>query len=177
MANGSGEALRARISLYVRDQPGVHFRELQRSLGLAPGQAMHHLRRLVEAGLLVEESGQGYVHYFVNGAPRAPRRLLATLRQPARLRIALALQTQGALTTQALADAAGCSPSTAHHHLAVLGEAGVVQRVPERPVRHALTAEGAEALAMLAPAMAAPGTMDAEDAPAWLAEAAAPLPA
>lgn len=145
MAVSSGDAVRTRICLYLREHPGAHFRELQRELRLSPGQAMHHLRVLEAQRFVVgdAETGDGLVHYFLHDVPRGPRRVQAALRQPARRSLARLLQARGPRTTRELVDATGLSPSTVHHHLRMLARAGVVAETGDRPARFALAADAA----------------------------------
>lgn len=154
MSNPSGEAVRARICRHVRENPGVHFRDLQRTLGLSPGQAVHHLERLVGEGLLVGRSAGGYTHYYPAGAPSGARAAQAALRQPARRAVAEAVEVRGPLTLSELSDATGYATSTLHHHVRVLREAGVLDVSGGRPARYALVAAGAEVLAGARPARA-----------------------
>jgi predicted ArsR family transcriptional regulator len=65
--------VRAAIVGAVRAEPGLTRAELQRDLGLADGQADHHLRRLVQAGFLVkvERNGQRLLYLAGAAAPAA----------------------------------------------------------------------------------------------------------
>ena len=57
---------RRRIQEEIRMNPGIHYRELQRRLGIANGDLSHHLRRLVHAGEIVSTRGHGRLHFFLS---------------------------------------------------------------------------------------------------------------
>jgi DNA-binding transcriptional ArsR family regulator len=170
MRKDSGEAVRLRICQFVRDNPGAHFRAIQRGLTLSPGQAVHHLRRLVQDSLLAERRVARYTHYFPAGAPQAPRAALAAIRQPVRRAIATQVQEAQGRTMRQLVESTGLATSTLHHHLHVLQETSVLRPEGPRPVRYMITEDGSVALALLA---AAPGTAAVQETTPWLPQAAA----
>lgn len=150
MRKDSGEAVRLRICQFVRDNPGAHFRAIQRGLDLSPGQAVHHLRRLVGDGLLAERRVARYTHYFTAGAPQAPRAALAAIRQPVRRAIAQQCKREGGRTMRQLVESMGLATSTLHHHLHVLQETAVLRPEGPRPVKYVVTDDGEVALTMIA---------------------------
>jgi DNA-binding transcriptional ArsR family regulator len=129
-------AIRAAICELVQQDPGIHFRQIQRSLDLSPGQTAHHLRKLVREGLLTERRLAGHAHYFPAGAAAPGRAAHAAVRHPARLAVARALLDEGARTLRELSERTGYAPSTLHHHLRILGDAGGLVREGERPARY-----------------------------------------
>ena len=140
-------SVRARVWLAVRSNPGVHFRGLQRQLGLAPGQAMHHLRSLVAEGAVAERRSGRYLHYYPVGAPLETRPAQAALQQGARRATALALR-DAPRTLRQLSQQTGYAESTLHHHLRVLLSAGALRVEGTRPASYTLTTEAREALAV-----------------------------
>ncbi|WP_075057464.1 winged helix-turn-helix transcriptional regulator [Thermogymnomonas acidicola] len=61
-------SVREDISEAIRKNPGIHFRELQRMLGLAVGQLEYHLYRLeVEGGRIFSRQDGRYRRYFPGG--------------------------------------------------------------------------------------------------------------
>lgn len=140
MTSLDGAAVRARITQQVRENPGIHFREIARALGLSPGQASHHLHRLLEEGFVVQRRAGGYAHFFANGAPLEHRAHQAALRQASRRAVALAVRA-APLSLRELSHATGYAESTLHHHVRVLQSAGVLAAHGTRPVRYALRDE------------------------------------
>ncbi|MCA1812379.1 MAG: helix-turn-helix domain-containing protein [Halobacteriales archaeon] len=131
-ARAGGEQVRAAICRYLRESPGAHFRDLQRRLDLSPGQTTHHLRVLERDGLVVERRQGRYTHFFPAGTPIETRGTLGALRHPARKTLVDVLAA-GPCTLKDLGARAGLAPSTLHHHVRVLREAGVIEAHGSRP--------------------------------------------
>lgn len=169
MRKASGEAVRVQIGQFIRTNPGVHFRAIQRTLQLSPGQAVHHLRRLVEDGLVVERRSARYTFYFPAGAVLGSRDAVAAVRQPVRCAVAREVQQAGARTLRELAEATGLATSTLHHHLRILMDSSVLEPEGPRPVRYKLTPDGVEALAVVGGNVLAAPLVPVEGvvAPAW----------
>jgi DNA-binding transcriptional ArsR family regulator len=118
------------VARYILGHEGAHFREVQRNVGLGTGQADHHLRRLVQAGLVARTDLGGEAHFFPSWRSRGERRPIAALRHPARADLVRAMVRQaGVVPLRALIEATGEPESTALHHLRTLVRAGVVYRV------------------------------------------------
>jgi DNA-binding transcriptional ArsR family regulator len=140
-SRSAGEEVRAGICRYLRGSPGAHFRDLQRQLGLSPGQAAHHLRVLERDGLIVERRQGRYIHYFPAGTPAEARGPLGALRHPKR-RALVGVLERGPCTLRDLGLRANVPPSTLHHHVRVLREAGVIEARGVRPRLWALVQPG-----------------------------------
>jgi DNA-binding transcriptional ArsR family regulator len=171
----SGDAVRADICRYVIAHPGAHFRDIQRGMHLSPGQAMHHLRKLLDSGLLVERRISRYTHYFPSTVPAAMRNALGAVRHPSRRALVEAVHVRGAASMAELACELPCAPSTLHHHLKVLTEAGVLVPTGSRPARFVvgpgvILPASIAALPKAVPAVLAPVAIPV--APGW-----EPLPA
>lgn len=112
----------------VREEPGIHRQEIVRRLDLGKGAARHHLKKLVELGLLSRHDSQGYACYFPAGA--IDRRVMAAapaLRSGSARRILEAIVGEPGLSNGEVAARTGLSPSTVSHHLARLQEADLVR--------------------------------------------------
>jgi len=73
---------RKRIFECVRGNPGLHFRELQRRIGLPVGVLDYHLNYLVQKGLLAVRRQEGFSRYYPGGQMAAEKmRILSCLRQ------------------------------------------------------------------------------------------------
>lgn len=143
-----GDPTRLRVAQYVRANPGAHFREVQRALGLSTGQAMHHLRRLLADGTLAAARDAGFVRYYPVGFPAELRAAVGALRLPARRAMAEML-VEGPRTVEELRGASRRGTASTRHHLRGLGRAGAVAQLPGMRGRYALTAVGGGALAFL----------------------------
>jgi predicted transcriptional regulator len=74
---------RKRIYEYIADNPGVHFRELQRSLGMPVGSLEYHLRYMEKRELVSSRNDAGYSRYYSRNRydPEA-KSIIAFMRQP-----------------------------------------------------------------------------------------------
>lgn len=75
-------ANRKRIFEAVRQNPGVHFRELQRLTSMPIGVLSYHLNCLTDGGLLTVDKQESFTRYFPGGQfERDKQQMLAALRQ------------------------------------------------------------------------------------------------
>lgn len=122
-------ASRGRVMALLEAQPGLHFHEICRRLGMQRTTTQHHLRKLVEVGLLVEEAGSGYTCFFPKGA--VDRRVMAAApllkAEAARRLLNRVIERPGATLRQVAADC-GIGTSGAHYHLDRLAQAGLLER-------------------------------------------------
>ncbi|MHB8634200.1 MAG: thrombospondin type 3 repeat-containing protein [Thermoplasmatota archaeon] len=123
-----GNSTRARIMARIEAQPGIHYQGLVRALDVASGIAQHHLRVLLEAGLVRAASTGRERRYFavrasVTGAPRAPEALLSP-----RAQAILAYVAQNAGASLAAVARAVDAPSTkVSRHAQRLAKAGLLR--------------------------------------------------
>lgn len=119
--------MRAQIAQLVEAEPGIHFLEVARRLGLGRGAAENHLRRLVALGILAEQRGAGFVCFFPKGS--VDRRLMAVLpaikNAGARAVLEAVVGRPGACEND-VAAAASLSAATVSHHLAKLAALDLV---------------------------------------------------
>ena len=118
---------RRRIFEHVRRFPGTHFREVQRALGLQPGELEYHLHTLEKAGLLTSQEGAARRRYFVAAEiPHPDKALLGLLRQAAVRRILLAVLEKPGISFQEIHAAVGGAKSTLSFHLRKVTGSGLV---------------------------------------------------
>lgn len=117
---------RAQVLQLVEAQPGIHFQDLARTLGIGRGNLEHHLRKMVAAGVLTKVLHGGYACYFPKGA--VDRRVMAAaplLRSGGRPVLAMVRERPG-LSGRQIALELGLSQSTVSYHLRRLEKAGLV---------------------------------------------------
>ncbi len=118
----------ARLSLL----PGDHFRSVVRFLGVGMGAAEHHLRVLVDQGLVREERSNGRCRYYLAGAVEDLERnhLFAQhwVYRDVRARILLVLRREEEASPLLVARALGISRQLAAYHLARLVERGLATK-------------------------------------------------
>lgn len=57
--------IRKKLYLYIQANPGVHFREIQRDMGLPIGQLEFHLNELEKREIIVKETRMGNARFYV----------------------------------------------------------------------------------------------------------------
>ena len=98
----------------VRQNPGVHYRELLRASGLGYGTIEHHLALLERLGLLRAHRSGGFTRYYNSDVSKTDMELLHYLRRRAYREIIRLLLDDAsyAFTIQKIAQMIGKAPST-----------------------------------------------------------------
>ncbi|WP_254537279.1 winged helix-turn-helix transcriptional regulator [Halomarina litorea] len=126
----SGESdARDAIVGYLSTTPGAHFSKVRDDLSLGTGEAQHHLRRLVEAGV-VESFRDGEYRRFVLSGRFSPqeKRALGYLRRETPRGMLVALLRDPETTASDLADRVGVSRPTVSKYAKELEDAGLLSR-------------------------------------------------
>jgi len=121
----------------VRENPGIHFNEISRTLDIATGQTQYHLRRLLHEGTLVSEELRGRTHYYPPTYAEHERTTIALLRRETTRELVVVLLETDTTAPAALADRLGLARSTVEWHLSALVEHGIVRKT-ERDERVAV---------------------------------------
>ncbi len=118
------QSRRRRILSEIRRIPGIHYRELQRRIGIGDGDLRYHLESLVRAGSITSAEKLGRVHFFELGFHgRRDVLSLPDLDQ----KILDFVQTVGEATESDLMSAFGLSHGNASEHLHRLQTEGLVE--------------------------------------------------
>lgn len=129
---------RRRIFEAVCKFPGIHLRELSRTVNLKLNLVDYHLYHLEKHGLIYSVLDGHFKRYFPKdelgaaekrdtvSAPDKP--IIGLLRQHVPFRIVILLAKSGIMAHGELAESLHKSPSTVSHHLEKLIDAGVVVR-------------------------------------------------
>lgn len=140
---------RRRLYALIRDEPGLHLRELERRSGMPLSTLRHHLRFLERHGLVEAVEDRNAQRWFTRLLVEPyERAMLGALRQEALRRVVLFLLGRGGSAPyRDVKEAMDVPASTLAVHLAELARRGVVLRVslgresrydvvdPERVVR------------------------------------------
>jgi predicted transcriptional regulator len=119
--------VRRRIFEFIRSNPGVHFREVQRYLGLAVGQLDFHLNSLVKGDVLVRESVSGEVNFYVRDKfSIEEKRALSILRREIPRGIVLFLLEHPGSNPGRVQESFIFTSATLSYHLRRLERAGVL---------------------------------------------------
>lgn len=138
--------VRQRLMQAIEAQPGIHLKQVSRVAGLAWGQTQHHMRKLVDAGVVVARPSAGYTCYFPRGQHRYVMASAAVLKADGARRLFQAITSTTGLSMGQLSRMAGLTESTAHYHLRRLESAGLVTTQRIHGARRVMpTALGSEA--------------------------------
>jgi predicted transcriptional regulator len=121
-------APRDTIADHVSENPGVHFNELVRSVGLATGQVQYHMYRLLDDGVVEDASLYGRTHYYPDGYPDDRRGAVALLRRETAREIVVYLIRNGERRPDEVAESLGIARSTLEWHLGRLKEESLVRK-------------------------------------------------
>ena len=123
-----GNPLRAEIHQRIEAEPGIHHQALMRAVGRGHGGVEHHLRKLLEGGLVSRVQGKGYTCYFPKG--RIDYRAMAAaplLKSPVARGILEAVRNQPGIRAIELARALAVAPATVHYHVERMRGAGLLE--------------------------------------------------
>ena len=134
---------RNRIHAYIRDHPGIHFRELERQTGINRGTLSYHLDMLGQTGRILAVPCSGYTRYFENGGKYSCReqQILASCNND-RQRSILLLLLESSRTVPELKELLHLSgPSVSWHMKRLCHDRIVMVRQAGRTGRYALEPE------------------------------------
>jgi predicted transcriptional regulator len=120
--------LRARVHEAVAAEPGIHYSGLVRRTSLAKGTLDHHLRKLVDAGLVHRREAKGIVCFFTNPPDAGAAETASATRSALARSLLNAIALHPDMTAKELAQRFGIHASSVCHHVHRLGEAGLLQR-------------------------------------------------
>ena len=128
---------RRRIFDMIRQQPGLHVRELSRRLDLLPSLVDYHLKALKKNDLVYFNMEEGYKRYYISENYRSnsykklssrQREILNILRQEVPLRIVMIILDNPNSTHSEILSAVDVSASTLSYHLKKLVKARVLKK-------------------------------------------------
>ncbi|HIH09443.1 MAG TPA: winged helix-turn-helix transcriptional regulator [Candidatus Diapherotrites archaeon] len=125
--------VRKKIYLKIKANPGLHFRELQRRVGIATGALQYHLEYLAKRHLIRAEkdgndNGRKFIRYYLVRQNFEETELMSLLRQESIRRIIVFLMQKRFAGTATICDGVGLGPSTVSWHLEKLSLAGICQK-------------------------------------------------
>jgi predicted transcriptional regulator len=125
--------LEARRKIYklVEKNPGLHFREIQRRLGVAVGSLQYHLGYLEKEHLIKASKHGKFRRYFTTkqrGLGESQQEMNVLRKESTRKIILFLQQRKRAATNRQIAKAIGLTPSTTSFHLNSLIAAEVIEK-------------------------------------------------
>jgi predicted transcriptional regulator len=111
---------RKAIYNFVKENPGLHLRELQRRLKIPLSTLEYHLDYLERKKILAVKDDRRYCRYFAEKFTPGDKELLSVLRQKRLLEIILQILSEEQVCFKELAQKIMISDSTLSHYLKVL---------------------------------------------------------
>ncbi|HDD60357.1 transcriptional regulator [Thermoplasmatales archaeon ex4484_36] len=142
--------VRRRIYEEVVMNPGLHYRELQRRLGLPSGQLDYHLRFLKKQEVITSRREGGYIRYYpVQGLKESEKRALAFLRQEIPRAIIIHILMNPGSTHGDILSGVRISGATLSYHLKRMVSRGIVKEEVRGREKHYTIADPDEIAALL----------------------------
>ncbi len=117
---------RDRIYSTIVQNPGLHFREIQRRVGYATGAMQYHIDYLKKKNFVYEKKEGKFSRFYAHAGEKVDPTLMSLLRQEQVRKIVLFLLNKRRATIQIITKEVGLSTSTINFHLKKLVDSGVV---------------------------------------------------
>jgi predicted transcriptional regulator len=117
---------RDRIFSTIIQNPGLHFREIQRRVDIATGALQYHVEYLKKKHLIYEEKEGKFSRFYAHQEEKIDEKLMNLLRQDQVRQIVLFLLTKRRATIKTIVKEMDISASTTKFHLKKLLDRGVV---------------------------------------------------
>jgi predicted transcriptional regulator len=119
---------RRKIYASIEASPGIHLRELQRTLGLPLTSLEYHLSYMTRRKILFAETEGHHKRYYSKPLDVGDKKVLSALRQKRMREIVLTVLENGKAKNQMLAERLKLSHSTLHSYLKYLVSKNILAR-------------------------------------------------
>jgi predicted transcriptional regulator len=119
---------RRKIYAFVKENPGLHMRELQRQLNIPLSTLEYHLDYLEKKEILYLEDDRRYCRYFAENLTEYEKILLSALRQHRFREIILIVLSEEIMCFKELSKEIKIADSTLSIYLRYLSEKGILER-------------------------------------------------
>ena len=120
--------VRKKIYNTIKRNPGLHFRELQRRVGIATGAMQYHLDYLTKKHLIKTERETKFLRYYLVRQTFEETGLMSLLRQESIRKIIVFLMQRRFANNTNISQIVGLSPSTTSWHLEKLVENEIIEK-------------------------------------------------
>lgn len=119
---------RGKIYAHIKRNPGLHLRDLQRSLHIPLTSLQYHLNYMTKRKIIFEEKSENYTRYYCKLLESREKELLSVLRQKRLREIVLLILINKKAKCQLIVSTLNLSPSTISFYLKYLVENGILER-------------------------------------------------
>lgn len=120
--------VRKKIHDEIKASPGLHFRELQRRVGLATGSLQYHLDYLAKRHLVKVVKEKKFTRFYLIREGFEQEKEMGVLRQESMRKIVLLLLKKKRANNTSISKAIALSPSTTSWHLQKMLEQGIIEK-------------------------------------------------
>jgi predicted transcriptional regulator len=120
---------RDKIFSTIGQNPGLHFREIQRRVGYATGAMQYHIDYLKKKGYIREEKEGKFSRFYALESGNVDSKLMGLLRQESVRRITLFLMNKRKATLPVISGGINLGLSTTSFHMQKLIQAGFVSEI------------------------------------------------
>lgn len=119
---------RLKIASVVTSSPGIHMRELQRTVGLSFATVRHHAARLVRAGVIEQYPHGGFERLFPKGFSDSQKVIVSATRGSTPRLVLRAFAQEGLVSNKDIAGKTGLAKSTVTKYLHLFSDLGIVSK-------------------------------------------------
>lgn len=119
---------RARVKAIVQLVPGIHLRQLQRTMGTSFSTVRYHAAALSRSGEVLGERDGRYCRLYPHGISGEDKTFYTVIRRSSNRRVLKALVKSPTLTNKQVANATGLAESTVNKALSNLVDLRIVRR-------------------------------------------------
>jgi predicted transcriptional regulator len=119
---------RKKIYNFVRKNPGVHLREIQRRLSMPLSSLEHHINYMMRKGVIYKEREGHYTRYFAGHFTKEERKVISALRHENLRKIVAIVLEQKEVKSQDLMEYLDISCSTLSYYIKYLMEHFILRR-------------------------------------------------
>jgi predicted transcriptional regulator len=112
-----GSDNRSKIFGLIKENPGIHLRELQRALGISFNSIRYNTEKMTQSGEIDCDKNSGYSRFYPIGMSEREKLLYTVSRNKTTFRILLELSNQPLLTNKELSWKTGFAKSTVSEHV------------------------------------------------------------
>jgi len=123
-------ANRLKIRLLVESTPGIHLREIQRTVGLSFTTVRHHVERLQQTKAVEVYRLGRYNRLFPRGFPQSEIGMASALRSHSSNLVLSEVIDKRPNSNAKISETTGLSKSTVSKHIRLLISLGLLQRTP-----------------------------------------------
>jgi predicted transcriptional regulator len=119
---------RRKIYDFIKKNPGFHFRELHRRLGIPLSSLEHHVNYMIRNNIISKQKDGGFTRYFAKELSNDEKKLISALRHERLHEITTIVLERKEVKYQELMDFFGLPSSTLSYYLKYLVDYDVLKR-------------------------------------------------